>query len=68
MGQEQCPLTDRELKVLRLVSTGQDTVDIAGELFVSPGTVRHHITSIIDKLNARNRIDAIRIATVAEWL
>jgi two-component system response regulator DesR len=65
---EQSPLTDREIEILRLASAGQDPVDIAGELFLSPGTVRNHLTSIINKLNARNRVDAIRIATEAEWL
>lgn len=65
---KQCPLTDRELETLRLASAGQDPVDIAGELFLSPGTVRNHLTSIISKLNARNRVDAIRIATEAGWL
>jgi two-component system, NarL family, response regulator DesR len=65
---EQCPLTEREMDILRLASAGQDPVDIAGELFLSPGTVRNHLTSIISKLNARNRVDAIRIATEAEWL
>jgi two-component system, NarL family, response regulator DesR len=65
---EQSPLTDREVEILRLASAGQDPVDIAGELFLSPGTVRNHLTSIINKLNARNRVDAIRIATEAEWL
>jgi two-component system, NarL family, response regulator DesR len=65
---EQCPLTAREIEILRLASAGQDPVDIAGELFLSPGTVRNHLTSIMNKLNARNRVDAIRIATEAEWL
>jgi two-component system response regulator DesR len=65
---EQSPLTDREIEILRLASAGHDPVDIAGELFLSPGTVRNHLTSIVNKLNARNRVDAIRIATEAEWL
>jgi len=65
---EQCPLTAREIEILRLASAGHDPVDIAAELFLSPGTVRNHLTSIINKLNARNRVDAIRIATEAEWL
>jgi two-component system response regulator DesR len=64
----QCPLTPREVEILQLASAGHDPVDIAGELFLSPGTVRNHLTSIINKLNARNRVDAIRIAIEAEWL
>ena len=65
---EQCPLTTREIEILRLASAGQDPVDIAGVLFLSAGSVRNLLTSIMTNLNARTRVDAIRIATEAEWL
>lgn len=64
----ECPLTDRELAVLRLAAGGADVPDIAGELFLSAGTVRNYLTSAATKLNARNRVDAIRIADDAGWL
>lgn len=64
----ECPLTDRELAVLRLAAGGADVSDIAGELFLSAGTVRNYLTSAATKLNARNRVDAIRIADDAGWL
>ncbi|MEJ3659138.1 response regulator transcription factor [Actinomycetes bacterium KLBMP 9759] len=62
------PLTDRELAVLRLAADGTDPADIATKLFLSPGTVRNYLTTIISKLNARNRVDAIRIASDSGWL
>lgn len=65
---EECPLTSRELEVLRMTQSGADAVDIAARLFLSAGTVRNYLTTIVTKLNARNRVDAIRIARDAGWL
>ncbi|MCT9929796.1 response regulator transcription factor [Planotetraspora sp. A-T 1434] len=62
------PLTPREADVLRLVADGIDVTEIAGRLFLSPGTVRNYITTIVAKLNARNRVDAVRIAREAGWI
>lgn len=66
--QGECPLTDRELDVLRLAASGTDAPDIARALSLSVGTVRNYLTMIISKLNARNRVDAIRVAQDAGWL
>ncbi|GAB3274446.1 response regulator transcription factor [Parasphingorhabdus pacifica] len=63
-----CPLTAREIEVLRLAADGTDAKEIAGKMFLSPGTVRNYLTTIASKLNARNRVDAIRIASEADWL
>ncbi|HEV2779426.1 MAG TPA: response regulator transcription factor [Actinophytocola sp.] len=63
-----CPLTAREIEVLRLTAEGMEAVEIAAKVFLSTGTVRNYLTTIINKLNARNRVDAIRIATAAGWL
>lgn len=63
----ECPLTDRELAVLRQAANGTNAPEIANALSLSPGTVRNYLTSAISKLNARNRIDAIRIAESAGW-
>jgi DNA-binding NarL/FixJ family response regulator len=51
-------LTPRELDVLRLMVEGQENADIAGALFISVNTVKHHVASIFAKLPARNRLDA----------
>jgi two-component system response regulator DesR len=63
-----CPLTGREIEVLRLAAGGANAVDIAARLYLSAGTVRNYLTTAVTKLNARNRVDAIRIAKEAGWL
>lgn len=56
---EENPLTDRENEVIILMSEGKSTKDIATQLFITVGTVRNYISSILDKLEAGNRIEAI---------
>jgi DNA-binding NarL/FixJ family response regulator len=51
-------LSDRELEVLRLIANGKDNADIARELFISPKTVKNHISNILMKLQIENRIQA----------
>lgn len=53
------PLTDRESQVLGLIADGKTTKEIAGELYLTPGTVRNYISVILDKLGVGNRIEAI---------
>ncbi|MFC4114879.1 response regulator transcription factor [Nonomuraea zeae] len=62
------PLTPREADVLRLVAGGADATDVAARLHLTAGTVRNYLTAIVAKLNARNRTDAVRIATEAGWI
>ncbi|MEV0348757.1 response regulator transcription factor [Nonomuraea sp. NPDC050680] len=62
------PLTSREADVLRLAAGGADAAEIATRLFLGAGTVRNYLTAIVAKLNARNRTDAVRIATEAGWI
>ncbi len=62
------PLTRRELEVLRLAAEGTEAAQIAARLHLSAGTVRNYLTNVVSKLNARNRVDAIRIARDAGWL
>ncbi|MCZ8514032.1 response regulator transcription factor [Paenibacillus filicis] len=62
------PLTEREREVLRLVAQGLSVNDIAKQLFLSGGTVRNYISEALQKLEAKNRIDAIGIAEKNGWL
>ncbi len=64
----EVPLSDRELQVLKLAAGGAEPPEIAATMRVSVGTVRNYLTKIVTKLNARNRVDAIRIATEAGWI
>lgn len=48
-------LTKREMKISSLVSQGKNNKEIASELFLSEGTVKNHITNILEKLNLRDR-------------
>lgn len=50
-------LTERELDVARLVARGRTNAEIAGELFISLGTVKSHLGSIQSRLGARNRVE-----------
>jgi DNA-binding NarL/FixJ family response regulator len=51
-------LSDREIEVLKLIANGKDNAQIAGELFISPKTVKNHISNILMKLQIDNRIQA----------
>ena len=48
-------LTEREDEVVEAVSEGLDNAEVADRLFMSEGTVRNHISSILAKLGLRNR-------------
>jgi DNA-binding NarL/FixJ family response regulator len=51
-------LSDREVEVLKLIANGKDNAEIARELFISPKTVKNHISNILMKLQIENRIQA----------
>jgi len=55
-------LTDRELDVLRLISKGFNNSDIAKHLHLSEGTVRNHVSAILEKLGVSDRTQAAVIA------
>lgn len=62
------PLTDRELEVLRAAAEGLPLKEIAGRLFLAHGTVRNHLSVILRKTGARNRLEAVRRAQEDGWL
>ena len=62
------PLTNKERKVLRLSYEGLSSKEIAKETSLSVGTVRNYLSEAASKLEAKNRIDAARIAKEKGWL
>jgi two-component system response regulator DesR len=62
------PLSRREHTVLRLAADGAEPTEIAADLHLSVGTVRNYLTTIVAKLHARNRVDAVRKAYHSGWL
>lgn len=62
------PLTERELDVLSQIAQGQTTADIATTLYLSQGTVRNYISSILSKTGAQSRIEALNIARKHHWI
>lgn len=65
---EECPLTERELEVLRHVDATGTAADIARRVHLSPGTVRNYLSSAMHKLGAGTRLDAVERARDNGWL
>jgi len=62
------PLTTREREVLSIALSGVSLEEIAARLVLSEGTVRNHLSTAIQKLGARNRMEAARLAEQKGWL
>jgi len=56
-------LTDQEKQVLALIAEGKINREIAQALFLSEGTVRNYVSSVLSKLNVANRAEAAAYAT-----
>jgi two-component system, NarL family, response regulator DesR len=64
----ESPLTSRETEVLRASRDGASVATVAGRLFLSPGTVRNHLSAAIGKTGSANRAEAVRVADENGWL
>jgi two-component system response regulator DesR len=62
------PLSSRERDVLVAGRDGASIAAIAGQLTLSEGTVRNHLSAIIQKLGVHNRTEAARLAEQKGWL
>lgn len=65
---EDCPLTDRELEVLRHVDASGTAAEIAVRVHLSTGTVRNYLSSAMQKLGVGTRMQAVRQARDHGWL
>jgi two-component system, NarL family, response regulator DesR len=68
LSQGESPLTPREHEVLLASRRHATVAELANALYLSPGTVRNHLSSAMQKLNARNRVEAVRVAEEKGWL
>jgi len=62
------PLTGREREVLSAALSGASLADIAAGLYLAEGTVRNHLSVAMQKVGARNRMEAARLAEQKGWL
>lgn len=61
-------LTARETEVLRLLATGMSNAAIAEDLYITEKTTSHHVSSILSKVGAANRTEAVALASAQGWL
>lgn len=65
---DDCPLTDRELDVLRLTDEGLSVREMGTRLHLASGTVRNYLSSAMQKTGAGSRHEAVRAARERSWL
>lgn len=65
---DDCPLTDREIDVLRVTGGGYSVAEIAGQLHLAEGTVRNYLSNAMQKTQTRTRHEAARYAREHDWL
>ena len=60
-------LTDREQEVLALMIEGRDNAEIAKTLYISQSTVKNHVSRILTRFGAENRVQAV-VRAVRGWM
>ncbi|MEQ8580883.1 MAG: response regulator transcription factor [Marinoscillum sp.] len=61
-------LSKREMETLEHLADGEDYLKISESLFISPNTVKKHISNLYDKLHVHSRAEAVRIAVENQWV
>jgi DNA-binding NarL/FixJ family response regulator len=61
-------LSERELEIIKLMVDGHDYKAIAAKLFISPNTVRVHISKIYEKLHINSKAQAVQLAYKYKWV
>ncbi|MFD5897582.1 response regulator [Streptomyces sp. NPDC060366] len=65
---DDCPLTEREIDVLRATGDGYSAAEIASRLHLAEGTVRNYLSHAMQKTQTRTRHEAARYAREHDWL
>ena len=60
-------LTEREIEILQSMVAGLDYRQTGEKLFISPNTVRNHISKIYDKLHITSKTQAVKLAIKNKW-
>jgi two-component system response regulator DesR len=68
LTEDDCPLTDRELQVLRAARTGASVSEIAAQVHLAPGTVRNYLSVAMTKLGVTSRHAAAHRAWEQGWI
>lgn len=66
--EEESPLSSREMDILNCLAQGKSYTTIAADLFISPHTVRKHMTNIYEKLHVNSKVEAVRLAMQKKWV
>ncbi len=67
-AEEDCPLSLRELEVLNQTASGFSTKEIADKLILSQETVKTHRRNMLQKVNAKNTVEMVRLAIANNWI
>lgn len=65
---DQSPLSSREMDIMAGLAEGKSYMIIAEKLFISPHTVRKHMTNIYEKLHVNSKVEAVRMALEKKWV
>jgi DNA-binding NarL/FixJ family response regulator len=65
---EAHPLSAREMDILHAIAEGKNYIAIADKLFISPHTVRKHMTNIYEKLHVHSKVEAVTLAMNKGWI
>ena len=65
---DKSPLSPREMDILNGLANSKSYIVIAEELFISPHTVRKHMTNIYEKLHVNSKVEAVRMALEKKWV
>jgi DNA-binding CsgD family transcriptional regulator len=64
----ESPLSERETQILKDLAAGLNSVEIAAKLGISKYTVNNHRSSILQKTNSQNSMEALKVALRAHWI